>query len=294
MASPPRPSDLPYPSERDAGLIAIDLDGTLLGEHGALSGRSAAAVRAAAAAGYHVVLATGRPPHMVTTMAGEIGGAVTHVVATNGSVISTFPEHAHGSADLLHLLSYEIERARSIITSLRADDAGFGFALATDAGFAHERGFAERMPAAVTEPDVEDVLALGGSQAFKLFAFHDGYTAHELIDVLPPLVDRALERDGLAHEPFAVSHMGADAVEIGPATSDKAAGLRWLCDHLGVERGDVIAFGDEWNDLTMLEWAGRGIAMENADERVRAIADEIAPHHADDGVAQILETLVVT
>ncbi len=283
-----------YPSERPAGLIAIDLDGTLLGAGGELSERTAAAVRSAGRAGYRVVLATGRPPHLVTDLADRIGGAVTHVVATNGSVISTFPHDGEGSAELLHLLSFRIDQARSIIESLRRHDDGYGFAFATDAGFAHEAGFAQRMPAAVTDPDVDDVLALGGTQAFKLFAFHERHTAHELIDLLPPLVDAALTAAELATEPFAVSHMGADAVEIGPATTDKAAGLRWLCDHLGVDRVEVVAFGDEWNDLTMLDWAGCGIAMANADERVRAIADEIAPDHTDDGVGQIIERLVAS
>ena len=86
--------------------------------------------------------------------------------------------------------------------------------------------------------------------------------------------------------------MGADAAEIGPAEVDKRAGLSWLCEHLGVDQADTIAFGDEGNDLTMLAWVGTGYAMANAPADVQAVADHVAPHHLDDGVAQVLETLI--
>ena len=60
---------------------------------------------------------------------------------------------------------------------------------------------------------------------------------------------------------------------------------------VGVAPGDVIAIGDEMNDLRMLQWAGRGIAMANAHEQVREIADEVIGTNTDDGVAQFLDTL---
>ena len=91
---------------------------------------------------------------------------------------------------------------------------------------------------------------------------------------------------------LAVTHMGADCVEIGPAGIDKAAGLAWLCAHLGVDRADVVAFGDEHNDHAMLRWAGHGVAMANANEQTRALADEIAPSNVDDGVAVVIERLL--
>ena len=52
------------------------------------------------------------------------------------------------------------------------------------------------------------------------------------------------------------------------------------------------AFGDEWNDITMLEWAGRGVAMANADSRVQRAGNEITASNADDGVAVVLEELL--
>lgn len=268
-------------------LIAIDMDGTMLNAAGALTDRTANAIHAAADAGYTMVIATGRPPHLVTSFVDRLGGAVSHVVATNGSLISTFPVDDGNEPQLLHLLSFDTNRARSIVTAIRATRPGYGFAYATDAGFAHESGFAERMPAAVHDKPVPDVLALGGETAFKLFAFHDEVGPYELLDLLPPIVNA--EPDA---ELFSVGHMGADAVEIGPASTDKSAGMSWLCDHLGVEACDVIAIGDERNDLTMIEWAGVGVAMSNAEQSVRRAADLVIGNHDNDGVAAYLEGLV--
>lgn len=268
-------------------LIAIDMDGTMLNAAGSLTDRTANAIHAAAAAGFTMVVATGRPPHLVTQFVDQLGGAVSHVVATNGSMIATFPVDDGSDPQLLHLLSFDADRARSIVADIRATGSGYGFAYATDAGFAHELGFAERMPAAVHDEPVPDVLALGGGAAFKLFAFHNEVGAYELLDTLPPIVNA-----DPTDETFAVGHMGADAVEIGPASTDKQAGMIWLCDHLGVETSDVIAIGDERNDLTMIEWAGVGVAMSNAEQSVRRAADLVIGNHDNDGVAAYLEGLV--
>jgi hydroxymethylpyrimidine pyrophosphatase-like HAD family hydrolase len=271
-------------------LIAIDLDGTLLGEDSELSTRSADAVRAVSAAGHEVVVATGRPPHLISIFGDELAGSVGYVIATNGSLISRFPE-ADGSSELLQLLSFDLEAAHRVVRGLRERDPRFGFALATDAGFAAESGFAERMPADVADAP-RDVMALGGSVAFKLFAFHPDLTPHEMVDELPSVVNALVDGRGPDGERFAVSHMGAGAVEIGPGSIDKAAGLRWLAAHLGFDRRDVIAIGDEWNDLGMLRWAGVGVAVGNAHDDVLAIADLVIAPNTGDGVARFLEQLI--
>lgn len=267
-------------------LIALDLDGTLLDDRGRVTQRAVAAIEGAVAAGYLVVLATGRPPHMAVPVTEPLIGTVRHVVGGNGSIISTFPDTLDAEGQLLHLIGFDIEDALTVISTLRHHDVEFGFALATDAGFAHERGFAELMPAAVHDEPVDDVTTIGGTQAFKLLAFHANQSVHELIATVPNLIG------GRTSTELLVAHMGADAIEIGPANADKCTGLRWLCDHLGVAAADVIAIGDEWNDLTMLEWAGRGVAMGNADARVKAVADEIIGSNAEDGVAIFIEALI--
>jgi hydroxymethylpyrimidine pyrophosphatase-like HAD family hydrolase len=138
------------------------------------------------------------------------------------------------------------------------------------------------MPAVVDQDPVPDILAVGGSEVYKLFAFHDDLSVAQLLERAPEYLPAGL----------AANHLGADAIDIGPKTIDKCAGLRWVCEQLGVEAADVIAFGDEWNDITMLEWAGRGVAMANADSRVQRAGNEITASNADDGVAVVLEELL--
>ncbi len=69
----------------------------------------------------------------------------------------------------------------------------------------------------------------------------------------------------------------------------KASGLAFLAEHLGFARERTVAFGDGENDVEVVEWAGYGVAVENAHPRVKAIADFICPRVDEEGVAQVLE-----
>jgi Cof subfamily protein (haloacid dehalogenase superfamily) len=260
-------------------LLATDLDGTLLGPGGTLSRRNVAALQAAKDAGWYVVLATGRPPFMVADLLPQLGGAATHGVMANGSVVATLPD-----MDVLHSVRFEIDLAVHVVEVLRGVDSDYHFALATDTGFAHEPGFDERMPAPTPTPPAADVLtaAADATEAIKLMVFHDRYGAHELLGLLPTMLGTHIN----------VTHMGADCVEVGPAGIDKATALTFLCEHLGVDRTEVVAFGDEFNDHEMLLWAGHGVAMANAHQATRDLADEVTLANVDDGVAVIIERML--
>jgi Cof subfamily protein (haloacid dehalogenase superfamily) len=260
-------------------LIACDLDGTLLDHTGVVTDRTVAALRAAGDAGVVVAIATGRPPFMAAPVIERLGPVLAYGVMANGSIVTRFSD-----GETLRMLRFDVQLAIDAVRALRAADPRFGVALATDAGFAREPGFAERMPAASPGEPVPDALvaAEGATEAIKLMVFHPEHTTHEMLELVPAIIGPGL----------AVSHMGADAVEIGPAGVDKGSGLRWLCEHLGIDAADVVAFGDEYNDHEMLQWAGHGVAMGNAPEVTRALADEVAPSNADDGVAVVVERLL--
>ena len=81
-------------------------------------------------------------------------------------------------------------------------------------------------------------------------------------------------------------------LELATAGVTKGSGLDFLADHLGFTPEQTIAFGDGENDVELLEWAGYGVAVENAHERVKAVADWICPPAAEEGVAAVLEALV--
>jgi Cof subfamily protein (haloacid dehalogenase superfamily) len=260
-------------------LIATDLDGTLLDNHGNVSQRNADALWAAADAGIIVAFASGRPPHIVGDLCAAVHPAVTYGVLANGTMVCTLPE-----GELLTMIGFPTAVATDAIQRLRADDPRYGFALATDRGFAAEHGFFERMPAHPKDPPVDDVLDHhdGSVDTVKLLVFHHTKGATELLHEIPRVLGGEL----------GTTHMGAEAVEVGPPGLDKGSGVRWLCDHLAIDPADIVVFGDEVNDLSMFAMAGYAVAVENAAPDVLAAAHEIAPPNIDDGVAVVIERLL--
>ena len=81
-------------------------------------------------------------------------------------------------------------------------------------------------------------------------------------------------------------------LEFAAAGVTKGAGLDFLAAHMGFTRERTIAFGDGENDVELVEWAGFGVAVENAHARVKAVADWICPSADREGVAQVLEALL--
>lgn len=256
-------------------LIASDLDGTLLGEDGTPSERTRVAVKAAADAGAVVVLATGRPAAAVFGRFHPIEGA-RYLLADNGAQIIDLV-----SGEIVHQLSFAYHLGRATVQTLRAAVEGVRFCYYTDVDSGHEPGFERIVPHAPDTREVPDVLALAGTVALRLNAFHPERAASTFVEVvrrhLPP--------------PLAPHVSGLDAVEIGIPGHDKATGLAALCERLGIDRTEAVTFGDNVNDWTMFEWAGHSVAMVNGDRATRARAREIAAHHADDGVARVLARL---
>lgn len=74
----------------------------------------------------------------------------------------------------------------------------------------------------------------------------------------------------------------------------KASGLKALTKHLGLEAANVMAIGDEMNDLEMIKWAGLGVAMGNAVEAIKAVADAVTTHNDEAGVAHAIERYILS
>ena len=81
-------------------------------------------------------------------------------------------------------------------------------------------------------------------------------------------------------------------LEIASPKVTKASGLQFLADHIGFSRERTVAFGDGENDIELLEWAGYGIAVANAHERLIEIADWVSPPVTEEGVAQVIEAVL--
>jgi Cof subfamily protein (haloacid dehalogenase superfamily) len=257
-------------------LAAIDLDGTLLRSDGTISQRSRDAIRAARDKGIVVVIVTARGPSNIAELAHDAGIEGT-AICSNGALIVDL---ASGSVIRERLL--ETEFSMQLVRELRERLPGIVFAV-EHARFTHEPGFSAWgwEPPAGTR--VADAIELLDSPAAKLLMLHTG---HEIDAILA--VAREVAGDGAT-----VVLSGDQAVEVTAVGVNKAAGLAEVADELGIDARDVVAFGDYPNDVPMLAWAGRGVAVANAHAEVLAIADEVTASNDDDGVALVLEQLAV-
>jgi Cof subfamily protein (haloacid dehalogenase superfamily) len=258
-------------------MVATDLDGTLLTPEGVVSSRTADAVRAARHSGIHVVPATGRPPNSVWDLA-AFAGLGPLGVCSNGAAMVDF-----GRAEVIESDRLEPSEAADLVALVRAVDPSVRFAVDNLDRFTHEPDFFEMVVDWDEEIAVTDDIAtaLDGG-VIKLIARCPGRPALGLIDLLRPLVGSRAD----------LTTSGLDWVDVGIPLVSKASRLEAVCSRLGIHAGQVIAVGDNHNDLAMLAWAGTSMAVANAVPEVLAVVDRVLPSNAEHGVACLLEELI--
>ncbi|HUA45865.1 MAG TPA: HAD family hydrolase [Solirubrobacteraceae bacterium] len=257
-------------------LVASDLDGTLLRSDGTVDERTRMAIATAEAAGATVVFCTARPHRWLKPLAEETGHHGLAVCA-NGAVL--WDVHTESVIEASPL---EPAIARQLVALLEAEVPGGTWAVERTGGFAHEPTYVPRWPVPA-DTLIDAVHALIDEPAVKLLLRHGRLSADDLLT-------RARAVGGHLAE-FSHSSMNDALLEISATGVSKASGLARLCRRLGVDRGEVIAFGDMPNDLPMLAWAGHAVAVANAHPEVIAAADEVTASNDEAGVAQVLERL---
>ena len=260
-------------------LIATDLDGTLLDDRRALSPRTVAAVRAAVAAGIEFVLVTARPPRTVAPLAAQLGTEL-EALCGNGTLLAAFP-----SGETTLIRAFETEPALRIVEQLRPALPEAGFALETGFEVYFEPAF--HVGAITDERRIQAADLAAEARAatgfVKVLARSPERTADEMVAVARATLTLPAE----------ISHSGGvGLLEVAPQGASKASALEWLCARRGISAAEVAAFGDMPNDLPMLRWAGLGHAVANAHPEVLAAADHVVGHHAADGVAAAIESLL--
>jgi hypothetical protein len=257
-------------------LIASDLDGTLLKADGTVDDRTRSAIARAQDAGALVVFCTARPHRWMRPLAQEAGHHGLAICA-NGAVL--FDLHTEAVIEATPL---EPAIARELVALLRAEVPDGAWAVERTGGFGHEPGYIPRWPV----PDgttVDAVEALVEQPAVKLMLRHDRLSADALLSVARQIGGHLAE--------FSHSNSADGLLEISAVGVSKASALARLCEERGIDRADVIAFGDMPNDLPMLAWAGYAVAVANAHPDVIAAADEVTASNEDAGVARVLERL---
>jgi hydroxymethylpyrimidine pyrophosphatase-like HAD family hydrolase len=266
-------------------LVASDLDGTLVRQDRSISAYTSEILRRVAASGIEVVLVTGRPIRWLENIYRQLSISPL-AVSANGAAIYD-PERD----EIIHAASLSPEALAEATARLRAAVPGVRFSVERHGGrgMIHEPEY----PIGPWELDHEDVrpgplAELIAEPAAKLLvrAGDEGTVAADEFT--------ALVADQLAGVAEATNSSSSGVVEVSAAGVTKAYGLSWVAESLGVARAEVVAFGDMPNDLPMLTWAGRGVAMANGHPAVRAAAHEVtARSNEDDGVAAYLEELLL-
>lgn len=266
-------------------LIALDIDGTLIDDDLTIGPRTRAAIRAAMARDVAVSLVTGRMVSSAIRFARELGLSGP-VVGYQGGLIRAMPED--GSKRLGRLLLH---------TPLPADVAREIVVWTREHGMDPHVNHLERFILRDDDPRADDYSAFMGAQA-ELVPDLVAAIRQPVTKVLavgePPLPHQIAP---LARARFAGS---ADVTIshprflefVAPGVS-KGRAVRWLARRLRVPLAATLAIGDQWNDLEMLGEVGHGTAMPTAPAGVRVVARYLAPSVTEEGVATMIEQLVL-
>lgn len=261
-----------------AHLVALDIDGTLLSHAGELSPVVREAVGQVHLAGHHVVLATGRSVHATVPVAAELGIDTGWAVCSNGSVTVRLDPAAPEGYELDEVITFDPAPALRLMAA-EFPDAYFAVE-EVGRGFRMNKPFPEGELSGVHQ--VVDLGDLAGSHVTRLVVRSPGHTSAEFHELVA--------RTGLADVTYAIGWTAW--MDVAPEGVTKASALERVRGLLGVDRARTLAVGDGSNDVDMLRWAARGVAMGHADDHVRAAAAEVtAPVH-EDGAAHVLRSLL--
>lgn len=270
---------LPY------SIIALDLDGTLTNSEKNITLRTFDALMKAQREGVRLVLASGRPTFGIAALANQLqladyGG---YVLSYNGGRIIDWREKTVIFSQvvdqkLVPILYDFAEKAQLPIVTYLPEAI---LASKNEGEYLAEEARINGMPVVVAQNFVEEAMQIaGGSTKF-------------LIPGEPELlIQLESEMKAALSEQMEVFRSAPFFLELPPKGIDKAQSLQRLLTHLGLERESLMAFGDGFNDLSMIQFAGQGVAMANAVEEVKSIADFVTTSNEEDGIAHALEQLL--
>lgn len=273
--------------KQDIKVIAMDLDGTALNHQKQLTERTRAAIQNAAKSGIQIVVATGRT---FSSLAPEVLAMpeITCAITSNGAVVNRIPD----GAVLLH--NYPNPETVSEIAGMIQEEK-IDTEVCTGGQAYIGQSYYDRVLEGKTNRDVQYVKT----------------TRHPVPDIYQFLLEHrvAIENINLNFKTLEEKQQWQQRfqklpgvtptssflfnVELGGATTSKAHALQALLDEWQMTSQQVMAFGDSENDLGMIQMAGIGVAMANGMEEVKQAADLLAESNEEDGVAKIIEQLIV-
>ena len=284
--------------KREIKLIAFDLDGTVLNHGKHIADVTLAAFTKARAHGCVLAAATGRGADMIPTKIMN-HPAIDYIICANGAVISE-----RKSRKMLLVREIDRDIAVDIIRSARRYGAGMEIFFADKSyyewrclgmmmRFNHSR-MKEQNSGAWREMNgfLEFVREVNLIRSAKALVKRRRGAVVKVAAIFknPGDFECALHDYAADGRVEAASTMGMD-IEITAKDVTKGHAIAMLCNILNIEKETVIAFGDSGNDLSMREYVDTFVAMGNAEEAVKAVADRIAPSVSENGVARMLHEI---
>lgn len=270
----------------DYNIIVLDLDGTLTNRDKIITPRTREALMKIQDMGKTVVLASGRPTHGVMPLAKELeleryGG---YILSFNGGmIVNCRTGETVFSSQLPAGINKKIiglaEEHRVDIMTYEGDKI-----IASNASYQYIALESRVCHMEVKEiSDLEEMKEYVSFPVPKFILTDDG----DYLVTIEPKVKAAMGRD------FSVYRSDPYYLEVLPKGIDKAKSLERFLEVTGRRREELIACGDGYNDLTMIRFAGLGVAMENGVLPVRQAADYITLSNNDDGVAHVVEKFMM-
>ncbi|HON41948.1 MAG TPA: HAD family hydrolase [Bacillota bacterium] len=269
-------------------LLACDIDGTLLRSDGTASSRTLKALRLAETSGAMVIIATGRRIASTTPIARRLG-IHSPCVAHCGAVV-------YDPSNESILMARQIPRQIALRACRLAGSVGADVAV-------HESVYSGRSIFVTTSKELEEAAEHWPFMT-PYYRLVDGFEQACLADPVQlclmadadiiPGLKRRLACDmpeTLSIVDYGIVENGKHMLDIFAHGVDKAVGLTFVADLYGIGKPETVGFGDSVNDIELICHAGLGVAMGNAPDDIRRIADLVAPSNDDDGVAAVIEEL---
>lgn len=272
-------------------MLAVDLDGTLLGPDSKLTPRTRWAIeRAIQEYAVSVVIATGRRFHSARPIARD-AGLTTPLVTHNGALVKDIE-----TAAVHHYQPLDISVARDLLTigkafgadTIALDDPEGDGRILTDG--VSERNASLRYYLELNRQyvhQVDDLRAFVRDPITQVMFCGPCAAMQSLAEVL--------ERDMATEARLLITtypHNDMTILDLMHPTCSKATGIAYVATQLGIAPEEILAVGDNYNDLDMLRYAGRGILMGNAEPELKAMGFELTAPNTEDGVAQVIETYI--
>lgn len=261
-------------------LVALDIDGTVLDHDEVISERVRTAVADVVAAGTHVVIATGRSLHGTLPVLDRLGLVEGWAVCSNGAMTLRLDPLLPAGYEIADAVTFDPGPALRL---LREQLPVALFAVEDDRG---RRRLTADFPAGELSGHENSVVPfeqlLDGPPVTRVVVRSPESTPEDFLALV--------ERVGLHGVSYAVGWTAW--LDLAPDGVTKASALELVRARLGVDPAETVAVGDGRNDLEMLAWAARGVAMGQAVAEVRDAADEVTASVDEDGVAVVLEGLL--